>query len=133
MQYVNIILSAYNFFFSEERERVLKEIPDPDGEPEEEPTDGDGKVIDAEDAIKNSSKRLLELRGTNDTTRRAHRKTHGKIGFKDLAKLIGERWRALDIKKREYYAALADKDLGRYKDQMKEYHQNNNRSYYGEE
>merc|ERR1719491_1700328 len=134
-------LSAYNFFFSEERERVLAALPDPDSkddtkkknESEERSKDdkSDDKKNDESDdknddksdsksetkseenvdksstpdridgekkgAPKNpqsNQDRLLSLRLVQHNVRRPHRKTHGKIGFKALAKLIGERWRA---------------------------------------
>mmetsp|Transcript_5700 Transcript_5700/g.7014 ORF Transcript_5700/g.7014 Transcript_5700/m.7014 type:complete len:502 (-) Transcript_5700:129-1634(-) len=166
-------LSAYNFFFSEERERILAAIPDPDGETEEkssekatetntqsesdplskkEDRDGAGKPSEetcAGSKSKNDgkkegnkelkgceevlekmaarSKRLLDLREQSNGKRRPHRKTHGKIGFKELVKKIGERWRALQPDEREYYSNLAEKDLARYKEQMTEYNNKHNR------
>ena len=170
-------LSAYNFFFGEERERVLASIPDPDGEGDEKkekvmdekesndkdetkietsentaattsnpgskPKDGES-VTDERDEIKkddekeaaekmnSNTKRLLALRESQSNTRRPHRKTHGKIGFKALAKLIGERWRALSPDKKEYYVGLAETDLARYKEQMKEYNHKNKWAFLGE-
>jgi len=174
-------LSAYNFFFSEERERVLAALPDPSGQKEGEASkegdvatneDKDAKLEgegskkddtttattsemestksvkeesagtnnveatkDSESAEKEAEKkqsnteRLLALRNSQRNVRRPHRKTHGKIGFKALAKLIGERWRALPPEKREYYTKLAETDLARYKEQMKEYHRKNKWSF----
>lgn len=219
-------LSAYNFFFSEERERILAAIPDPDGEngkkvgeataekkegeesttekKEEESTDvkkdepagekkeeatadekdgspkkeeGDKETTKAElkeesgdgakpkvegegegdketdvkakeeektkeekqlieikltkeeinEKMAARSKRLLALREQQSNKRRPHRKTHGKIGFKELVKKIGERWRALPADQKEYYSGLAETDLRRYKEQMTEYNTKNNR------
>jgi hypothetical protein len=162
-------LSAYNFFFSEERERVLAALPDPSGQnggddakkesedakkdetlmatnPAADSTDQvkkdessetttdeatkDSEAADKEDDKKQSNtERLLALRNSQRNVRRPHRKTHGKIGFKALAKLIGERWRALPAEKREYYTKLAETDLARYKEQMKEYHRKNKWSF----
>ncbi len=151
-------LSAYNFFFSEERERILAAIPDPDGENEEQKTessqaaneetpdsrddkDKDSTEKDKEEDDKKTedsgketkekmnarSTRLLNLREQQSNKRRPHRKTHGKIGFKELVKKIGERWRALSSKDREYYSGLAETDLKRYKEQMNEYNNKHNR------
>jgi hypothetical protein len=204
-------LSAYNFFFSEERERILAAIPDPDQEcsneakknvaatntvtvasadtcadtcadtsttsptdTKDDPTDQKNdnppaatettsppplrttakdpntkkendeetqpppsqEEIEKEKAnlakeiekrMAARSKRLLELRDTSTSKRRPHRKTHGKIGFKDLVKKIGERWRALPTYDREYYIALAKQDLTRYKEQMTVYNTKHNR------
>jgi hypothetical protein len=69
-----------------------------------------------------ASERLLKLRDNPDVARRPHRKTHGKIGFKDLARLIGQRWRALPEAEKERYKDMAEKDLARYKEQMHLYH-----------
>lgn len=149
-------LSAYNFFFSEERERVLESLPSPNASGVEDNESSDNKPSTTDDADKNkdskdkekassddtggsdkepppkkqsNTERLLSLRMVQNNVRRPHRKTHGKIGFKALAKLIGERWRALPTEKREYYRKLADTDLSRYKDQMKEYHRKNKWSF----
>jgi len=69
--------------------------------------------------------RLLSLRLVQHNIRRPHRKTHGKIGFKALAKLIGERWRGLDAEQKIPYRKLAETDLARYKEQMEEYNRKN--------
>jgi len=175
-------LSAYNFFFSEERERVLASLPDPndkdgsknkesteekdkgetkegetkegetkegetkegetkegetkegetkEGETKDEdksadksetsPKDAQGESNGAPKNPKSNQERLLALRLVREHTRRPHRKTHGKIGFKALAKLIGERWRALTLDQKEPYKELAKTDLSRYKEQMEEY------------
>merc|ERR1712127_183108 len=43
---------------------------------------------------------------------------HGKIGFENLAKLIGKRWQELDADGIEKYKKLADEDMTRYKKEM---------------
>lgn len=43
---------------------------------------------------------------------------HGKIGFENLAKLIGRRWQELDADGVEEYKKLADQDMTRYKKEM---------------
>jgi len=211
-------LSAYNFFFSEERERVLASLPSPDGKDEPKKTTdcGDktnettsedaadkpstpkgssaspeGSDSNTEDTPKvtpegtpkatpegtpkaspegpkatpegtpeasdgtpggsgvtpdgskaseaangspgnaspktrqSNQDRLLSLRLVQNNIRRPHRKTHGKIGFKALAKLIGERWRGLTAEKKVPYRKLAETDLARYKEQMEEYNRKN--------
>merc|ERR1719491_2799230 len=153
-------LSAYNFFFSEERERVLAALPDPDSkddtkkknESEERSKDDknddksdsksetkseenvdksstpdriDGEKKGAPKNPQSNQDRLLSLRLVQHNVRRPHRKTHGKIGFKALAKLIGERWRALTVEQKIPYRKLAETDLARYKEQMEEYNRKN--------
>lgn len=43
---------------------------------------------------------------------------HGKIGFENLAKLIGKRWQELDAEGIEKYKKLAEQDMARYKKEM---------------
>jgi hypothetical protein len=87
-------LSAYNIFFKEERARILEKIPESD--------DPKGGSSDAK-------------------TRKRKKRPHGKIGFENLAKVIGQRWQELTPEQVEYYKKQAEEDMKRYKDQMEEY------------
>lgn len=145
-------LSAYNFFFSEERERILAAIPDTDEKSNEKATKTDTEEKSDKDEkeekntektenkeekkltkeemdekIEARSKHLLSLREASNIKRRPHRKSHGKIGFKELVKKIGERWRSLSAEDKVYYNGLAKKDLERYKEQIAEYNSKNDR------
>jgi len=93
-------LSAYNIFFKEERQRILSKIPDSDVKEE-----GDGKTAGAKN--KQSLKRK--------------KSPHGKIGFENLAKVIGQRWQDLKPDEVQYYKEKAEADMDRYKEQMEEY------------
>ena len=88
-------LSAYNIFFKEERQRILEKIPE--GEEEDAKGSGDAK------------------------TRKRKKRPHGKIGFENLAKVIGQRWQELTPEQVEYYKSKANEDMKRYKDQMEDY------------
>lgn len=88
-------LSAYNIFFKHERQRILDDIPVPED-------------------------------GTSDEKipRRAKRKSrnaHGKIGFENLAKLIGQRWQELGPDDVRVYKVLAENDKKRYQIAMDAY------------
>lgn len=117
-------LSAYNLFFSEERERILKEIDgggDKDDSSKKEEKEEEKAVAEEEDESK-KPKALLRPLIPNQKKRRPHRKTHGKISFQELARMVGERWKALDDERRKYYQNLAAEDMKRQKHAMEEYY-----------
>jgi len=75
-------LSAYNLFFHFERDRILRNCSD--------------LPVTAEEvaavAVRHHA-RFLTKKGP-----RPHRKSHGKIGFAELARTISARWKGLDPK-----------------------------------
>jgi HMG (high mobility group) box len=90
-------LHAYNIYFQEERQKILKEIPSP-------PENEDDKKLTP------GARRKRRRRGT-----------HGKITFASLAKEIGFKWHNLDKEKKEHYQQLAEIELKRYDDEMDAY------------
>lgn len=121
-------LSAYNLFFSEERERILKEIDGGDdaGEEGKEETvvkeEEKAAATTSEGGDEAKPKALLRPLIPNQKKRRPHRKTHGKISFQKLARMVGERWKALPDDRRKYYQELAQEDMKRQKQAMEEYY-----------
>ncbi|GAX24309.1 hypothetical protein FisN_4Lh423 [Fistulifera solaris] len=94
-------LSAYNFFFKEEREKILKVVlaDDPekvDNNPESE------DYLDEE-----MLKRL--------------RKEGGKVSFEEMGKLIGQRWKNIEGDNLTRFSEMATEDTERYKKEMAEY------------
>jgi hypothetical protein len=121
-------LSAYNLFFSEERERILKEIEGKAGDDDDEGKAEQDDEADASDTAKESDasgkpKALLRPLLPSEKKRRPHRKTHGKISFQLLAQKVGQRWKALPDDRRKYYQDLAQEDMKRQKKAMEEYYQ----------
>jgi len=49
------------------------------------------------------------------------RRSHGKLGFRDMAKTIGARWNAATEETRAYYARFAEEDRERYNQEKKIY------------
>ena len=90
-------MHAYNIYFQEERQKILKEIPSP---PEHEDEIG----------LTPGAKRKRRRRGT-----------HGKITFASLAKEIGFKWHNLSKEEKEQYQQLAEVELKRYDDEMDAY------------
>lgn len=167
-------LSAYNIFFSEERNRILKEIDDAAAAQEAEggeatavestlvseegngtgtASSGNGDESEAnnvepeapkEDSASGSEdpstsnasengpgKAALDMlmdrkldptgKSSNYGRRGRHVKTHGKIGFQDLAKKIAARWRSLPPEELAEYKRLAEMDTKRYKEDMEKF------------
>jgi hypothetical protein len=136
-------LSAYNLFFSEERERILKEIDEKQGAKHDtsqvqvldedkgrEPNDDDQSGKDSGEGPQGSGnldkskkpRALLRPLLPSQKQRRPHRKTHGKISFRMLAQMVGQRWKALPEEERKYYQDLAKEDMIRQKKAMEDYY-----------
>ena len=168
-------LSAYNIFFSEMRETILREEEEKakdetagDGDEGETTVDeaegikeekGETSVDDETDNIQakdddkpqdaqskddstNTNKddhtnndktptsptkdlqtftqSLMKKRLQTDPTRRIHRKTHGKVSFTTLVRLVGRRWKELPEESKARYKELAELDQKRYKKEKME-------------
>jgi hypothetical protein len=50
----------------------------------------------------------------SDKKKRIHRKTHGKVGFADMARLIGSKWKSLPDEQRKGFMDEAAKEKKRY-------------------
>lgn len=96
-------LSAYNFFFKEEREKILKVVLAED--PEKEKAENDPA---SEDFLK--EEQLGKLR-----------KEGGKVSFEEMGKLIGQRWKNIDPDRLTRFSELAAEDTERYKKEMVDY------------
>jgi len=92
-------LSAYNFFFKVERERVLKIC---NGEQKlNEQDEKDGPEITADEI-----ERVFK---------------DSKVSFEEMGKVIGRRWKTASEEQLAKYNAMASKDTERYKKEMAEY------------
>jgi flagellar biosynthesis GTPase FlhF len=83
-------LSAYNYFFRSERARLVGEDLDLN------------EVADVH----------------NRTKKRRHRKTHGKLGFREMANKVGESWRGLSDEDKTPFVQMFHVDRARYKTEV---------------
>lgn len=94
-------LSAYNFFFKEEREKIIQ-------------------VVLAEDPAK-----IQTNPEANDYLDEAAigrlRKEGGKVSFEEMGKIIGQRWKNIDPDRLSTYSEMASEDTERYKTEMQAY------------
>jgi len=104
------MLTAYNFFFQDERSKILA------GEADEISVDGDGTqpdVLDEKNGIDNGS--------SSKSDDAATAKMSGKVSFSNLGKTVGRRWRRLAPEDRVQYEKAAAADKERYEKEMASY------------
>jgi hypothetical protein len=101
-------LSAYNFFFRDERNRILHE--DDDSASTEQPDESGWSPVKQQQL-------LHEHWGRDRLQKRRHRKTHGKIDFTTLSRLISSRWKKLPASRKDFYRQVAAMDFERYQNE----------------
>jgi HMG (high mobility group) box len=97
-------LSAYNFFFRYERERLLS-----------------GNDTDDDIYSTKTQEMLLNSHWYRDRSqKRRHRKSHGKIDFATLSRMVSQRWKNLPEDRKNFFKEIARKDLQRYRNEQKQ-------------
>lgn len=107
-------LSAYNFFFHEERDSILSTFIDTSDAIPTAATTATNNVVQ-QHICRNYTKehRSLLLKDYQDRSkeksrnRRIHRKTNGKISFATLSKLISTKWKSLCPEQKSFYHDVA--------------------------
>lgn len=142
--------TAYNIFFSYDREIILALLPDCEtcnksplkiyqsnnssSESKESVIEADVKfyknvientTVTEEEVSKiisiaeENSRKKLESFLDRERVKKTHRKSHGKIGFQTLSKLISRRWNKLTENEKAKFHLLAKKDRARYDNMMR--------------
>ena len=95
-------LTPYNYYYRDERDNIVLQIT----------AENDPLPPPVSDFSLEKMQSLLEQHWYEDPVRakRIHRKTHGKMSFQNLSKIISERWRALPSQGREFYRSVARSD-----------------------
>jgi HMG (high mobility group) box len=107
-------LSAYNYFFRDERERILHDLK--------------GKQSPDRSLLytKERQERSLKEHWNQDRTkRRRHRKTHGQISFAQLSKLVSQQWQKLAPEHKAFYNDMSARDWERYRRDLATYNMEN--------
>jgi hypothetical protein len=111
-------LSAYNIYFKAERARILESLSDPN-----EPSSTDNAKDPVEKDTANKAPEDASKPNSSRPKKSSKKKIpHGKIDFRSLAKVIGQRWAKLDPSEVSIYKKQADLDTARYKKEIEAYH-----------
>ena len=128
-------LSAYNFFFSEEREIILALLPDKVEEGQKNIEDMEVDELNdflskqslpeeemeaLQKKIRANTQKILDTHYEKDKPKKSHKKMHGKINFQKLASLIGTRWRTKSNDEKARYFELSKKDKERFENCLKD-------------
>ncbi|KAL7543610.1 hypothetical protein ACHAXR_013167 [Thalassiosira sp. AJA248-18] len=115
-------LTAYHIFFQIEREHIIQTTAGPDA---------DKSIHDNKSYIDGVPRRYRCTKllpdwyfGPGKRQKRKHRKSHGKIGFLELSRVISKRWATLettDPETKRYVTKIATRELEEYKVEMNEY------------
>jgi len=93
-------LTAYNLFFKEQREQILR----------------DRCLLESQ--FDSSGSRLDKKMQTYPSG------SHNRIGFEEMGKIIGQRWQVLDRDMRRTYEARAQEEKRRYREELAEFLRN---------
>jgi hypothetical protein len=111
-------LSAYNFFFRDERRAILEEQATSIDHPKSyHSTDADAPPAHVEDNTVSTMDNDPSVKNFNDTDATST----DAASFQTLTKLIAKRWNAIDPQRKRRYDAMAQMDLERYSMEMRAY------------
>ena len=113
-------LTAYHLFLQLEREYIIQSEIEGDV-----PIDNDKVYLeDVPQRYKNIRISQDWYQKSGQRAKRKHRKSHGKIGFLELSRIIAVRWKQLSTTDQEtlqFVQKIAKRELKKYFDEMNEY------------
>ena len=117
-------------FYQLEREYILHRVlvDDDDAKAQAEQKAQAQTALFKDDPLMPQKYRTLPLRAdwyisgkSKKPSKRKHRKTHGKIGFLELTRMIAARWAKVDDETRKYCKMMAAMELVKYKEDVESY------------
>ena len=115
-------LTAYHIFFQIEREYIIQTTPG---------SDADKSIHNNKSYLTDVPRKYRKVKllpdwyaGPGKRQKRKHRKSHGKIGFLELSRVISKRWAILDTsdpETKQYVHMIAARELDDYKAEMNEW------------
>ena len=115
-------LTAYHIYFQIEREYIIQSNAGPDA---------DKSIYANKSLIAGVPRRYRSTMlnadwyaGPGKRQKRKHRKSHGKIGFLELSRVISKRWATLDSadpETKRYVTRIANRELAEYKVEIEEW------------
>ena len=129
--------TEYTMFYQLEREYILHRVLPKSSDDDEKKNNPDTSAASPggpqmalfeNDPLMPAKYRSLPLRAdwyisgkSKKPTKRKHRKSHGKIGFLELTRMIASRWSKVDDETRKYCKMMAAMELVKYKEDMESY------------
>lgn len=115
-------LTAYHIFFQIEREYIIQTTPG---------ADADSSIHNHKSYLQDVPRRYSNIKlstdwyaGPGKRAKRKHRKSHGKIGFLELSRVVSQRWAnlgELDPETKAFVTGIAKREFAEYKHEMQEY------------
>lgn len=104
-------LSAYNFFFRDERSAIVNAINNADKKTDKAKKGAEKPEGDTEYEVFLDDETIARLKNTKE----------GRVSFEEIGKLIGQNWKYCSPQRMAKYAEMAKEDSERYKKEMLEY------------
>jgi HMG (high mobility group) box len=122
-------LSAYNIFFQLQRERILNDEADSsdtttgftDADCERIVSNVSRQRISSSDGSGAGGSSVDPAAAAAAALKRKHRKSHGKIGFAELARTIAAKWKNVDPEMKERFEKYSTTDKKRYRTDIDAY------------